>query len=297
MNDMELLAELFRQNRPRLERVAFRVLGSKIEADDAVQEAWLRVARFGAGEVDNLASWLTTVVARVSLDVLRSRTSRREVPDAEVPTEQLECQSTTNQGEHDTLLADTIGPALLVVLETLAPAERVAFVLHDMFDLTFDEIAPIIKRSPVATRQLASRARRRVQLGAAPVDAEVARHSEIVRAFLAASRGGDLGALLAVLAPDVVLRADDTAIQTARATGWADLPSELRGAHSVAAALNGRARGVRKALIDGAPGAALVIGGEPRIVWAFVVDTARIVEIELLMDPESVARLDVSIDV
>jgi RNA polymerase sigma-70 factor (ECF subfamily) len=293
MTENDWLLEHFQKNRGHLVRVAIRMLGSRSEADDAVQEAWVRVARSGAGGVENLGGWLTTVVARVCLDVLRSRSSRREVYARDVPHELPAPPVIENQGEADALLADAIGPALLVVLETLAPAERVAFVLHDMFDLTFEEIAPVLGRSPVATRQLASRARRRVQLGPAAVAEEVGRHREIVSAFLRASRDGDFEALLAVLDPDVVLRADELAVQTAAAAKWAELPREARGARVVGETLRGRARGVRLALVDGAPGAAVAVDGKTRAVWAFVIEAAQIVEIALLMDPARLEQLEV----
>jgi RNA polymerase sigma factor (sigma-70 family) len=293
MIENESVALQFQKNREHLARIAYRMLGSKSEADDAVQETWLKVTRSGADGIENLGGWLTTVVARVCLDILRSRSSRREVYATDVPRELHPAPLTENQGEADALLADALGPALLVVLDTLTPAERVAFVLHDMFDLTFDEIAPIVGRSPVATRQLASRARRRIQVGPASVVDEVGRHRQIVDAFLAASRGGDFEALLAVLDPNVVLRADDTAVQTAAAAKWAELPSEVRGARAVGETLKGRARGVRPALIDALPGAAVAIGGRTAAVWAVVIENEKIVEIELLMEPQRLAQLDV----
>ena len=208
MDEHEWLAEQFEANRTHLRAVAYRMLGSLSEADDAVQEAWLRLSRSDTSGVENLGGWLTTVVARVCLDMLRSRKSRREEPlGAHVPDPMVSREDGIDP-EHEALLADSVGLALLVVLETLAPAERVAFVLHDMFDLPFDEIAPIVGRSPTAARQLASRARRRVQGAATVPDADLTRQREVVDAFLAASRGGDFDALLALLDPDVVLRAD-----------------------------------------------------------------------------------------
>src|SRR3989441_13163523 len=248
MNEHELLAERFEANRSHLRKVAYRMLGSPTDAEDAVQEAWLRLSRSGTSGVENLGGWLTTVVARVCLDMLRSRKSRREEPfDARVP-EPLAAREDPIDPEHEALLADSIGLALLVVLETLAPAERVAFVLHDMFDLPFDEIAPIVGRSPTAARQLASRARRRVQGAATVPDADLTRQREVVDAFLAASRGGDFDALLAVLDPDVVLRADRAAV-AAGASG------EVRGAPAVARQFSGRARVAQPALVNGAAGA------------------------------------------
>jgi RNA polymerase sigma-70 factor (ECF subfamily) len=293
MSENDWLVEQFQKNRGHLERVALRMLGSRSEADDAVQEAWVRVSRAGAEGVENLGGWLTTVVARVCLDVLRSRSSRREVYAVDVPQELPPPPVTANQGEADALLAESIGPALLVVLEALGPAERVAFVLHDMFDLTFEEVAPIVGRSPAATRQLASRARRRIQVVPAAVAEEVGRHRQIVGAFLTASRDGDFEALLALLDPSVVLRADELAVQVAAAMKWAELPSEVRGAKAVAETLKGRARGVRLALIDGVPGAAVAVAGETRAVWAFVIEGARIAEIELLMEPGRIGQIEV----
>src|SRR5437870_5514180 len=227
MDSRDWLAERFEESRAHLRAVAYRMLGSGSEADDAVQEAWLRVSRSDPSDVENLGGWLTTIVARLCLDMLRSRTARREEPlDADVLGPVVGREDSTDP-EREALLADAVGPALLVVLETLAPSERVAFVLHDMFDLPFDEIAPIVGRTPAAARQLASRARRRVQGAAAVPDADLTRQRAVVDAFLAASRGGDFDALLAVLDPDVVLRADGTAVQ-------AGASKEVRGAAAVA---------------------------------------------------------------
>ena len=255
MDKHKLLVEKFESNRPHLRAVAYRMLGSRSEADDAVQEAWLRLMRTEASGVENLGGWLTTVVARVCLDMLRSRKSRREDPlDGELDADMRETLVSSGTGsnpEEETALADSIGLALLVVLETLAPAERVAFVLHDMFDLPFEEIAPIVGRSPTAARQLASRARRRVQGAGTVGDADRARQREIVDAFLAASRGGDFDALLAVLDPDVVLRADRTAVRVSAARqdqGAPRLAPEVRGASRVA-------RDLRRARADRAAGA------------------------------------------
>src|SRR5690348_14333257 len=212
MDDQEWLAERFEEHRARLRAVAHRMLGSVPEADDAVQEAWLRLSRADTRDVENLGGWLTTVVARVCLDMLRSRRSRRE-ESLETPLVDLAASSgATGDPEREAVIADSVGPALLLVLDTLSPAERIAFVLHDMFGMPFEEIAPIVGRSPAAARQLASRARRRVQGKAAAPDADVEREREIVSAFLAASREGDFDRLLAVLDPDVVLRADQVAV-------------------------------------------------------------------------------------
>jgi RNA polymerase sigma factor (sigma-70 family) len=276
MDGHDWLAERFEENRPHLRAVAYRVLGSASEADDAVQEAWLRFSRAGAGEVENLGGWLTTIVARVSLNMLQSRMSRREEPVGPPVIDQTAAGGTNP--EHEAVLADSIGLALVVVLDTLTPAERLAFVLHDMFALPFDEIAPIVDRSPAAARQLASRARRRVQQADAVPEAEAARRREIVGAFLAASRGGDFEALLAILDPDIVLRGPD---------------GEVRGAAAVAGTFSGRAMGARPALIDGVPGMMWAQGGQIRVVFDFTVAGGRIVAIEQIADPDHLAQLDV----
>jgi len=260
-----------------------------------VQEAWLKVSRSGTAGVDNLGGWLTTIVARVCLDILRSRKSRREDAIGATGPEPVAGDEGTGP-EQDVLLADSVGLALLIVLETLAPAERVAFVLHDMFDLPFDEIAPIVGRSSEATRQLASRARRRVQgTGTAP-DADVARKRTIVEAFLAASRTGDFNALLAVLDPDVVLRADRLAVAGSAANpGAPRLAPEVHGADTVATAFSGKAQAAQLALLDGLPGAVWAPGGTPRVAFAFTIEDERIVGIEVVADPDRVRRLEVSI--
>src|SRR2546428_10357383 len=264
MSEPEWLAERFEANRTHLRAVAHRMLGSLSEADDAVQEAWLRVSRSNAREAASLGGWVTTVVGRVCLDMLRSRKSRREESlDAQAP-DPIESHEAGVDPEHQAVLADSVGLALLVVLETLAPAERVAFVLHDLFDLPFDEIAPIVGRSPTAARQLASRARRRVQGAATVPDGDLTRQREVVDAFLAASRGGDFDALLALLDPDVVLRADREAVQMG-ASG------EVRGAAAVARTFSGRARVAQPALVNGAAGAVWAQGGRPRVVFEFTI--------------------------
>jgi RNA polymerase sigma-70 factor (ECF subfamily) len=301
MPENRWLAEQFDGQRNRLRAVAYRMLGSHAEADDAVQETWLRLSGSDADAIENLAGWLTTVVGRVCLDMLRSRKSRREetiaAPEAEQPGQPYHAA----HPDADILLADAVGPALLVVLETLEPAERVAFVLHDMFDLTFSEIAPIVGRSEAATRQLASRARRRVRGGAGVPDADSTRRREVVKAFLAASREGDFGALLGLLDPDVVLRADNVAVEAAAANqgrGAPRLLSEVRGAHLVAEAFKGRAVGARLALIDGAPGAVWAApDGKPRAVFAFTIRSERVIEINLVMEPARVDELDIEIGV
>ena len=283
-------------NRSHLHSVAHRMLGSASEADDAVQEAWLRLSRSDTSDIDNLRAWLTTVVARVCLDMLRSRKSRREEPlEARLPEPIASSKAVINP-EHEVLMAESIGLALLVVLETLAPAERVAFVLHDMFDLPFDEIAPIVGRSPTAARQLASRARRRVQGADTRTNAGHARRRKIVDAFLAASRSGNFDALLAVLDPNVVLRADSAAVRMAaarQAVGAPKLAPELRGAPAVAESLSGRAEAAQPALINGAPGLIWAPGGQPRAAFTFTMARNKITRIDLIADPEHLRRLDV----
>jgi RNA polymerase sigma-70 factor, ECF subfamily len=285
MDEHDWMAERFEEYRTHLRAVAYRMLGSLTEADDAVQESWIRLSRTGASGVENLGGWLTTVTARVCLDMLRSRRSRREEPvGAEVP-EPIVSQPEAAGPEQEVLLADSVGLALLVVLETLAPAERVAFVLHDMFDLPFDQIGPIVGRSPAAARQLASRARRRVQGAATDPDADLTRQRDVVDAFLAASRGGDFGALVAVLDPEVVLRADAAAVR-AGASG------EVHGAAEVAGTFSGRARAVRPALVNGAAGAVWLQRGQPRMVFGFTIGGGKIAAIDMLADPGRIRQLD-----
>ncbi len=279
--DRELLAERFEADRSRLQAVAYRLLGSASEADDAVQEAWLRLNRSDASEVENLSGWLTTVVSRVCLDVLRSRKSRREEPlelDAELTHDAAD-------PEHEAMLAESVGMAMLAVLQRLSPAERVAFVLHDVFGVSFEEIATIVDRSPDAARQLASRGRRRVQGASedAPTE-DVARHQEIVEAFFKASRSGDFQALLAVLDPDVALRLDDTALKMGVRSGF--LTGELHGAEAVANQFNGAAQAAQLALIDGVPGAVWATKGTPRVTFNFTIHNGKIVEIKLAADPD-----------
>jgi RNA polymerase sigma factor (sigma-70 family) len=288
MTGPDWLADGFEAKRTHLTAVAYRMLGSRDEADDAVQETWLRLSRSGASGVDNLGGWLTTVVARVCLDMLRSRKSRREEPWGDLVSEPITSREDGTDPEHEALLADSVGLAMLVVLETLAPAERVAFVLHDMFAVPFDEIAPIVARSPAAARQLASRARRRVQGVAPAADADLTRQREIVDAFLAASRGGDFEALLAVLDPDVVVRADRVAVQEGAS-------EEVRGAAAVAGTFAGRARRAQPALVGGAVGLVWAPGGRPRVAFDFTIADGKIVAIELVADPERLRRLDVTV--
>jgi RNA polymerase sigma factor (sigma-70 family) len=294
MNEHDWLAERFEEQRGHLRAVAYRMLGSLSEADDAVQEAWLRLSRADTSNVENLGGWLTTVVGRISLDMLRSRSSRREEPlDAQVP-ERTASRADGGDPEQEALLADSVGLALLVVLETLAPAERLAFVLHDMFAVPFDEIAPIVGRSPDAARQLASRARRRVhgvsgREGTDLVpDVELSRQRDVVDAFLAAARGGDFEALLAVLDPDVVLRTD----RAARRPG---MPAEIRGAATVAEqAVRGRARAAQPVLVNGAVGVIVAPRGRLLMVLDFTIEDGKIVAIDAIADPERVRQLDLA---
>jgi RNA polymerase sigma-70 factor (ECF subfamily) len=252
-----------------------------------VQETWLRLSRAGVGGVENLGGWLTTIVARVSLNMLRSRTLRREEPMDPPATGQPVAPPNGTDPEHEAVLADSVGLALLVVLDTLTPAERLAFVLHDMFAVPFEEIAPIVERSPVATRQLASRARRRVQeAGPGDPPGEISRRREVVAAFLAAAREGDFDALLTMLDPDIVLRADNAAAQMG-----AD--AEAIGPRAVAGIFSGRAKALRPALIDGAPGAVWTYRGETRVVFAFTFTGGTITAIEQIADPERIARFEV----
>ena len=289
MDGKKILAERFEANRGHLRAVAYRMLGSRGEADDAVQEAWLRLARTDAENVENLRGWLTTVVARVCLDMLRARKTRR----AEMIADEADVAGGDDAGRAMEV-ADSIGVAMLVVLEMLSPAERVAFVLHDMFNLPFDDIAPLVRRSPAAARQLASRARRRVQGGAAGLEADRTRRREVVDAFLAASQGGDFAALLALLDPDVVLRADAGAVAAslARIGDTPALAPEIHGRAEVAERFRGRARMARPALVEGDPGLVIAPGGTVRMVFDFVLEGGRIVEISLIADPDAVAILE-----
>jgi RNA polymerase sigma factor (sigma-70 family) len=291
VDEREWLADRFEANRPHLRAVAYRMLGSVSEADDAVQEAWLRLSRSEPAGIENLGGWLTTVVARVSLDMLRSRNSRREEPlGARVP-EPIVSRADGVDPEHEALLADSVGLALLVVLETLAPPERLAFVLHDMFGVPFDEIAPIVDRSPAATRQLASRARRRVR-GAAPVpDVDIVRQRQVVDAFLAAARGGDFEALVAVLDPGVVLRIDRGVVRPGASR-------EVRGAPAVVEQVLTFARlagFAQPALVNGAAGFVVAPHGRPIAVAGLTVAHGQVVEIDLLADPARLRELDLTV--
>jgi RNA polymerase sigma-70 factor (ECF subfamily) len=284
MADADWLAGRFEESRPRLTSVAYRMLGSRAEADDAVQESWLRLSRSDADTIHNLPGWLTSVVARVCLDMLRSRRSRREdlidVGDGAVAGLRSDADP-----EGAAVLADSVGLALLVVLETLAPAERLAFVLHDMFAVPFEEIAPIVDKSPTATRQLASRARRRVQGSRGVPEADLARQREVVDAFLAASRSGDFQALLALLHPDAVLRADARAKQLGANEGV--------GAQAVAKTFAGRARAARTALVGGAIGAVWLTGETPNVVFGFTIEDGLVTAIQLVADTAHITELDV----
>ncbi|MGH8860585.1 MAG: RNA polymerase sigma factor SigJ [Jatrophihabitantaceae bacterium] len=290
MADLDWLAERFEQYRPRLRAVSYRMLGSLSEADDAVQEAWLRVSRADTSDVEDLGAWLTTVVARICLNVLRSRASRREEPIGPHMPDPIVSAVDAVDPEHETLIADSVGLALLIVLDTLAPAERLAVVLHDAFDVPFDQIATIIDRSEPATRQLASRARRRLRATPTP-DATVAEQWELVDAFLAAARDGDFDALLKVLDPDVVLRAD------VGVTGPAQSRIE-RGARAVASgAITFRTLGYvsQPALVNGAPGVVTFDGEQPIAVLGFTVARGKIAEMNILADPARLPRLDLTV--
>ncbi|MFJ6838293.1 RNA polymerase sigma factor SigJ [Streptomyces sp. NPDC091209] len=295
MDDSELLADRFEEHRGRLRAVAYRMLGSLSEADDAVQETWLKLGRTDPGEILNLGGWLTTVAGRVCLDMLRSRAARREdflessdafVPDPVVsPLDRID-------PEHEVLLADSVGLALLVVLETLEPAERLAFVLHDMFAVPFDDIAPVVGRSPAATRQLASRARRRVKGAAPEPERDVTRQREVLDAFLAASRGGDFEALVAVLDPDVVLRAD-----AGPKAGGVAVSRLVRGADAVARQALAFARfgaASRLVQVNGEAGVVALVDGRPHSVMGVTVVDGRIVAMHILADPDRLARLDLA---
>jgi RNA polymerase sigma factor (sigma-70 family) len=288
MDQQEWLAGQFEEHRPHLRAVAYRMLGSLSEADDTLQDAWLRLSRVDTSEVENPRAWLTTIVARVALNALRARKTRRERPlDVHVPDPIIDPADGIDP-EHEALLADSVGLALLVVLETLSPAERLAFVLHDTFGVPFEEIAPIVERSPEATRQLASRARSRVR-GAPVPDADLAAQWEVVEAFLAATRDGDFDALVAVLDPDVVLRGD---------AGPTDLSRRVQGAKAVAGqALYWSQIGltIRRALVNGVPGIVSIRDGKPFSVGAFTVKNGKIVEIDFLADPERIAQLDLTL--
>ncbi|MEU6262317.1 sigma-70 family RNA polymerase sigma factor [Saccharopolyspora shandongensis] len=288
MDEKDFLADRFEAHRRHLRAVAYRMLGSLSEADDAVQEAWLRLSRSDSTEIENLGGWLTTVVGRVCLNMLRTRTARREEPlDVHMPDPIISSPDAITP-EHEALLADSVGLALLVVLETLTPAERLAFVLHDLFAVPFDEIAPIVGRTSTATRKLASRARSRVQ-GAAPApDADLAQQREVVDAFLVAARAGDFDALLAVLDPDVVVRTDGGSLRPSVMRRGA---KEVAGGAVIFAQL---AEATRPALVNGAPGAVAISDGRPISLAAFTVARGKVVELNILADPDRLRRLDLA---
>jgi RNA polymerase sigma-70 factor (ECF subfamily) len=287
MDERDRLAERFQEHRPRLRAVAYRMLGSTSEADDAVQEAWLRLGRSNAGEIDNLEAWLVTVVGRVALNMLRARKTRREEPlEAHLPDPIVD-RADGIDPEHEALLADSVGLALLVVLETLTPAERLAYVLHDMFSVPFDEIGAILGRSPAAARQLASRARRRIRGANTTPDADAAAQHEVVGAFLAAARDGDFDALVAVLDPEIVLRED-----------WGSgTIVEVRGAENVARRAKAASQlglVVRPARVNGAAGWVSLLDGHVYAVAALTPRNGRITTMDILLDPARLARLDLT---
>jgi RNA polymerase sigma factor (sigma-70 family) len=290
MDENAWLTEQFEAHRSRLKAMSYRMLGSEAEADDALQDAWIRISRAGANDIQNLGGWLTTVVARVCLNRLRARRAHREeLSGVRVPDPTITVGGEPDDPEYESVLADSVGLALLIVLETLSPAERLAFVLHDMFDLPFDEIAPMVGRTPAAARQLASRARRRVQ-GAAPAsDADLTAQRTVVDAFFAAARGGDLAGLVAVLDPEVVLRADG---------GEAHGRALVRGSSSVAnrALMFARPEALlRPVLVNGAAGVVATVDGQPISVMSFTVANGIIVEIDALTDPRRLDRLDLTV--
>jgi RNA polymerase sigma factor (sigma-70 family) len=283
------LTEGLEGHRAHLRAVAYRMLGSMSEADDAVQEAWLRLSDSDAGRVQNLGGWLTTVVGRICLDMLRARTARREAPLDECARDLITSRADGPDPEQEALIADSVGLALLVVLDTLSPAERLAFVLHDMFSVPFTEIAPILERTPDATKMLTSRARQRLKAAATtPDNDDPARHRALVRAFLAAARRGDFGALLALLHPDVLLRADRTAIAKGA-------PPRLQGAADVAAHVAAQQQVAGPALIGGAAGAVWAPRGKPLVVFDFTITDGKIAAIELIADPDRLRWLDLTI--
>lgn len=294
MVESNWLAGKFQENRAHLKAVACRILGSNGEAEDAVQEAWLRLTRSDVDSIENLGGWLTTVVARVCLDMLRSRKTRKEESLQETILEMPENSRALNPAE-EALLADSVGSALLLVLRTLTPAERVAFVLHDLFDLPFEEIAPIVGRSEPAVRQLASRARRRVRGGRESREEE-GKKQEVVAAFMAASRGGNFEALLQLLDPEVLLTADDAAVKITAANkdkGAPPFQSQMRGGPIIAEVFKGRALGAQLALINGSVGTTWIGGGKPRLAFLFSVENGNIREINVVMDPEDLGEMEI----
>jgi RNA polymerase sigma-70 factor (ECF subfamily) len=288
MTEREWLAEQFEDNRSHLRAVAYRMLGSLAEAEDAVQESWLRVSRSDMGGVDNLGGWLTTVVARICLDQLRARHARQEEPLETSLPERVASHEREVDPEQEALLAESVGMALLVVLDTLTPAERLAFVLHDIFAMPFDEIARVVERSEAATRQLASRARRRVRGGATVRDPDVARQREVVNAFLSASRAGDFDALLNILDPEVVFRADHVLISAGAA-------AEVHGAAVIARQFTGRAQGARAALVNGSVGLVVAQQGRLFLVLQLTITNGKIVAIDAIGEPSQLHQLQISV--
>ncbi len=292
LDDTEWLAERFEAARPRLQRIAQRILGSAAESDDAIQESWLRASRADFARVANLEGWLTTVVARVCLDALKWRESRREQLMPDDPRSEIAAIDPGERPEEEAMLADSIGLALLILLDALSPAERVAFVLHDMFDVPFDDVAAIVGRTPEAARQLASRARRRVRGSSAGHDTATQRNEQLVRAFLQASRLGNFSALLALLDPSATLRADASVVAMGGAEYWQSdrLQAGIEGAHAVARTFAGRARAAQPAFIDGQPGAVWMHEGEVRVAFRFRMMDDRITAIDLIADRAALAQ-------
>ena len=288
--DIDWLAQRFEAHRPRLRAVAYRMLGSVSEADDAVQDAWLRLSRADTTDVENLGGWLTTVVARLCLDMLRSRSARREQPADDYMPDPIVSSADNINPEEEAILADSVGLAMLIVLETLSPAERLAFVLHDMFGMPFEQVGALVGRSPLAARQLASRARRRVRGASASSNVSLARQREVVQAFLAAARAGDFEALLRILDPDAAVRGD-------AGTGLPGTPRDVRGAQAVAQramSFRGVAAGARFALVNGAAGFVVFAGDRPFAILGFTLRGDRITEIDILANPARLARIDLS---
>jgi RNA polymerase sigma factor (sigma-70 family) len=287
MDERDWLAERFQEHRPRLRAVAYRILGSTSEADDAVQEAWIRLSRSKAGEIDNVEAWLVTVVGRVALNMLRSRKTRREEPLGGHLPDPIVDRTDGIDPEHEALLADSVGLALLVVLETLTPAERLAYVLHDMFSVPFDEIGAILERSPDAARQLASRGRRRIRGADMTPDADAAAQQEVVEGFLAAARSGDFDALIAVLDPDIVLREDNGSGTIVKVRGAENVARRAKAASQLGLV-------ARPALINGAPGWVSLLDGAIFAIGALTQHDGRITTMDILLDPARLARLDLT---
>lgn len=296
MMERDDLINKFQNNQNRLRAVAERLLGSPEEADDAVQEAWLRLNRSAVEKIENLEGWLTTVVAHICLDMLRGRRMRKEESLDEKINMQIERHG-QGSPEDDTLLANSLGPALVLLLNSLSPAERVAFVLHDIFDLPFNEIAPIVDRTEATTRQLASRARRRIR-GEPVTDVAESEAKDIVSAFLAASREGNFSRLINLLDPEIVLRADDLVVKTAamnKAIGAPLLESELKGSRRIARAFQERAKGLQLAKINCKYGAAWVLNGKPKVIFVFLIRLGRIIEIDVIMEIEDIKAISVEL--